>query len=78
MTPREHILGVLRMHGSASYKQICVGLNRRDDRESIHFELQRMVDEEILEVTVTQATSWKSNPPVAGTRSRYRLLQGAR
>lgn len=76
MNPRDRILGILKMRPSASYKEICVNVPHRFDRDAVHDELKRLVAEGVIEVvSVQHVTSWKPWPPTAGTRSRYRLVR---
>jgi predicted ArsR family transcriptional regulator len=76
MNPRERILSLLRARASASYKECALGLNHRVDRDAVHYELKNLVAEGVIEVVSTkQVTCWTGPIPVAGTRSRYRLVR---
>lgn len=77
MTPHERIVSMLRMRASASYKEIALGVSKREERDAIHVALQELLAEGAIEIAVCRTVvSWKDN--TIGTRTRYRLAGGAR
>ncbi len=77
MTSRERIMAALRHRGSASYKEIALGVEHRDDRDAIVATLRDLVASGEIEIaSIRQVTVWDRGIPVAGTRTRYRLAGG--
>jgi hypothetical protein len=78
VNPRDRILGLLAVRGSATQKEILVGVPQRVDRDE-HFDaLNALVDEGVIEIVSRRPAISRDGTAIGWKNTRYALTDRSR